>query len=134
ACELGINIPTGKDSLSMVQKYKDDAVYAPGTVIITASAEIEDIKKIVEPVMVNDVDSSLIYIDFSKDELNLGGSVFSQVINKLGISTPTIIDNAYFVRAFNAVQKLIKDGKIIAGHDISSGGMITTLLEMNFAN
>ncbi len=134
ACDLGINIPTGKDSLSMVQKYKDDVVYAPGTVIITASGEVEDIKKIVEPVMINDVNSSLIYIDFSRDELNLGGSVFSQVINKLGISTPTITDNAYFAKAFNAVQKLIKDGKIIAGHDISSGGMITTLLEMNFPN
>jgi phosphoribosylformylglycinamidine synthase len=134
ACDLGINIPTGKDSLSMVQKYKDDAVYAPGTVIITASGEIEDIRKIVEPVLVNDTNTSLIYIDFSKDELNLGGSVFSQVINKLGGSTPTITDNTYFARAFNAVQKLIKDGKILAGHDISSGGMITTLLEMNFAN
>ena len=134
ACELGINIPTGKDSLSMVQKYKDEAVYAPGTVIITASGEVDNIRKIIEPVMLNDPDSSLIYIDLSNDEYNLGGSAFSQIINKLGDSTPTIADSKYFVKAFNAVQKLIKEGKVLAGHDISSGGMLTALLEMNFAN
>ena len=134
ACELGINIPTGKDSLSMVQKYKEDKVYAPGTVIITASGEVENIRKIVEPVLVNDENSSLVYIDFSKDKFNLGGSSFAQILNKLGESTPTISDNKYFVKTFNAIQKLIKEDKILAGHDISSGGMLTTLLEMNFAN
>jgi phosphoribosylformylglycinamidine synthase len=134
ACELGINIPTGKDSLSMVQKYKDDKVFAPGTVIITASGEVENIRKIIEPVVINDEGSSLIYIDFSKDQFKLGGSAFAQVINKLGDSTPTIIDSNYFARTFNAIQDLIKESKIIAGHDISSGGMLTTLLEMNFAN
>jgi len=134
ACELGINIPTGKDSLSMVQKYKDDKVYAPGTVIITASGEVENIRKIVEPVLINDENSSLIYIDFSKDKFNLGGSSFAQIINKLGESTPSVTDSKYFVKTFNAIQKLIKEGKILAGHDISSGGMLITLLEMNFAN
>ncbi len=134
ACELEINIPTGKDSLSMVQKYKDDKVYAPGTVIITASGEVENIRKIAEPVLIHDENSSLIYIDFSKDNFNLGGSSFAQIINKLGESTPTVTDSKYFAKAFNAIQKLIKEGKIIAGHDISSGGMLITLLEMNFAN
>ncbi len=65
AMELGINIPTGKDSLSMTQKYKDQVVYAPGTVIISAAAEVTDIRKIVEPVVVNDPDTRIIYIDFS---------------------------------------------------------------------
>ncbi|MBL4669912.1 MAG: phosphoribosylformylglycinamidine synthase [Flavobacteriales bacterium] len=134
ACNLGINIPTGKDSLSMVQKYKDDAVYAPGTVIISASGEVSDIKKVVEPTLVNDENTSLVLVDFSKCSFDLGGSSFAQVLNKLGDSTPTICDDDYFARAFNTVQKLINDGAILAGHDISAGGLITTLLEMNFPN
>ena len=134
ACNLGINIPTGKDSLSMVQKYKDDAVYAPGTVIISASGEVSDVKKVVEPTLVNDEETSLIVVDFSRCKMELGGSSFSQVINKLGEVSPTICDDAYFARAFNAIQKLINQGLVLAGHDVSAGGLITTLLEMNFPN
>jgi phosphoribosylformylglycinamidine synthase len=134
ACDLGINIPTGKDSLSMVQKYKNDKVVAPGTVIITASAEVADVKQIVEPLLVVDENTSLIYIDFSEDKFQLGGSVFAQVVNCIGTTAPTVNDNKYFARAFDTVQKLIKEGKVLAGHDISSGGLITALLEMNFAN
>ena len=135
ACDLGVNIPTGKDSLSMVQKYPNgEKVYSPGTVVISASGHVSDIKKIVEPVMVNDTDTDLLYIDFSKDNFELGGSVFGQIRNQLGKTTPTIKDNTYFVKVFNAVQDLIKAGKILAGHDVSEGGLITALLEMNFAN
>ena len=135
ACDLGINIPTGKDSLSMVQKYPNgEKVYSPGTVVISASGEIDDIKKIVEPVVVTDTTTDLLYIDFSKDGFEIGGSVLGQVVNRLGKKTPTITDNAYFAKAFNAVQELIKADKVLAGHDISEGGMITALLEMNFAN
>jgi phosphoribosylformylglycinamidine synthase len=135
ACDLGINIPTGKDSLSMVQKYPDgEKVYAPGTVVISASGEIADVKKIVEPVVVTNTNTSLLYIDFAKDGFEIGGSVLGQVINKLGKQTPTVTDNAYFAKAFNAVQDLIHADKVLAGHDISEGGMITALLEMNFAN
>lgn len=134
ACELGINIPTGKDSLSMTQKYKGETVYAPGTVIITASGEIADIKKIVEPVMVNDESSSLILVDFSQGGFHLGGSAFAQIINQLGAQTPTVTDSSYFAKAFNAIQELIANRQILAGHDVSAGGMITALLEMNFAN
>ncbi len=134
ACDLGINIPTGKDSLSMVQKYKDDKVYAPGTVIITASAEVSDVRRIVEPVMVNNENSTLIYVDFSNEKFNLGGSSFAQILNQIGEKTPTVNDNNYFARAFNGVQHLINQNFVLAGHDVSSGGIITTLLEMNFAN
>ncbi len=134
ACDLGINIPTGKDSLSMTQKYKNDVVYAPGTVIITASGEVSDVRKIVEPVIVNDENTALIYIDLSKEEYKLGGSSFAQVLNKLGADAPTIIDTKYFANAFNTVQELIKSGQVLAGHDISAGGMVTALLEMTFAN
>ncbi|MBE9481876.1 MAG: phosphoribosylformylglycinamidine synthase, partial [Bacteroidetes bacterium] len=135
ACELGINIPTGKDSLSMTQKYSNgNVVFAPGTVIISAAAEVKNIKKIISPVLINDLDTSLIYIDFSKDKFNLGGSSFSQVVNELGKTTPTVKDAEYFKKTFNVIQELITRNKIIAGHDISAGGIITTLLEMTFGS
>ncbi|NOZ47427.1 MAG: phosphoribosylformylglycinamidine synthase [Chlorobi bacterium] len=133
ALELGINIPTGKDSLSMTQKYDNDVVYSPGTVIISASAEVNSIKRIIEPVLKNNLNSKLLYIDFSKDERKLGGSSFGQIMNKLGDNVPTVKDGAYFKKAFNIIQNLISEEKILAGHDISAGGMITTLLEMCFA-
>lgn len=133
ACALGVNIPTGKDSLSMTQKYKNDVVYAPGTVIISASGEVSDIRKIIEPVLVVDSSKPLYYIDFSKAPKSLGGSSLAQTLSQLGESTPTVADAAYFVKAFNAIQELIENQLILAGHDISSGGILTTLLEMCFA-
>jgi phosphoribosylformylglycinamidine synthase len=135
ALALGINIPTGKDSLSMTQKYADGTeVYSPGTVIITAGGEVTDIRKVVEPLLVNDLGTTILYIDLSKSPLDLGGSSFAQSINKLGTSTPTIADPTYFVKVFNAIQTLVSEEKILAGHDISAGGLITTLLEMTFGN
>ena len=134
AIALGINIPTGKDSLSMTQKYSDHVVYSPGTVIISAAGEVNDIRKIVEPVIVNDPGTSLLYIDMSRDSLKPGGSSFSQILNRLGNEVPSVKDPAYFADVFNAIQTLISDGKILAGHDISAGGMLTTLLEMCFSN
>jgi phosphoribosylformylglycinamidine synthase len=134
AIALGINIPTGKDSLSMTQKYGDQVVYSPGTVIISASGEVSDIRKIVGPVIVNDPYTSLLYIDFSRDTLKTGGSSFAQVRNKIGDEVPTVTDAAYFRDAFNTIQELINKGLILSGHDISAGGMLTTLLEMCFSN
>ncbi len=135
AIELGINIPTGKDSLSMTQKYgKDDVVYSPGTVIISTVGEIIDINKMISPVLKNEADSQLIYLDFSKDEFQLGGSSFAQIVNKLGTQTPDVKDSKYFANAFTTLQQLILDEKVLAGHDISAGGMITALLEMCFAD
>jgi phosphoribosylformylglycinamidine synthase len=134
AIALGINIPTGKDSLSMTQKYKDQVVIAPGTVIITAAGEVKNIRKIVEPVIVNDPYTSLLYIDMSRDEFKLGGSSFAQVINKVGKEVPNVNDPSYFVTVFNIIQDFILNDNILAGHDISAGGMITTLLEMCFSN
>jgi len=134
ACALGVNIPTGKDSMSMTQKYKNDVVYAPGTVIISASGEVTDVKKVVEPVLANDPGKTVYLVDFSKSAKSLGGSAFSQIINKLGNETPTVADAAYFVKAFNAVQEQVENKNILAGHDISSGGLVTTLLEMCFTD
>ncbi len=134
ACELGINIPTGKDSLSMTQKYGDEKVYAPGTVIISAGAEVSDIKKIISPVLINKHNTYVYYIDFSFDTFKLGGSAFAQSLNKLGNEVPSVQDAEYFKLAFNAIQELIEKDLILAGHDISAGGMITALLEMCFGN
>jgi phosphoribosylformylglycinamidine synthase len=133
AIELGINIPTGKDSLSMKQKYPNDEVIAPGTVIITAGGNCTDVKKVVEPILQKD-GGSIYYINLSQDEYKMGGSSFAQVLNKIGKDAPTIKDSAFFKRAFNAIQELILDEQILAGHDIGSGGLITTLLEMCFAD
>lgn len=134
ASALGINIPTGKDSLSMTQKYGNEKVYSPGTVIISAGAEVSDVKKIIQPVIVNDVESSIYFIDFSFDSFKLGGSAFAQSLNSLGSEVPTVTDAEYFVDTFNTIQHLIEHNYILSGHDISAGGMLTTLLEMCFAN
>jgi phosphoribosylformylglycinamidine synthase len=134
ACALGINIPTGKDSMSMTQKYKNDVVYAPGTVIISASGEISDVRKVVEPNLVIDETKEILFIDFSFSERALGGSAFAQAVNRIGKTAPTVSDAEKFVNAFNTIQKLIEQELILAGHDIGSGGLITTLLEMCFSS
>jgi len=133
AIELGINIPTGKDSLSMKQKYPNDEVIAPGTVIISAAGNCTDIKKVVEPVLQKNGES-IYYINLSQDDFKLGGSSFAQIRNTIGKETSTIKDAAFFKNAFNTIQDLIGESQILAGHDIGSGGLITTLLEMCFAD
>ncbi|PKP52076.1 MAG: phosphoribosylformylglycinamidine synthase [Bacteroidetes bacterium HGW-Bacteroidetes-1] len=133
--ELGINVPTGKDSLSMTQKYPDGSkVLAPGTVIVSAVAEVSNIRKAVMPLLKNDLNTELLYIDLSGDDFHLGGSSLAQVQNKLGVNAPDVTNAEYLSKTFNTVQSLIIEGLILAGHDVSSGGLLTTLLEMNFAN
>ncbi|HZX74643.1 MAG TPA: phosphoribosylformylglycinamidine synthase subunit PurQ, partial [Cyclobacteriaceae bacterium] len=109
-----------------------EVVYSPGTVIISAVAEVSDIRKSISPALEPIAGSKLLYIDFSKDTFKLGGSSFGQVLNQLGTEAPSILDENYFVNAFTSVQQLIEQGLVLAGHDISSGGLITTLLEMCF--
>ena len=134
-CAIHVNVPTGKDSLSLTQQYPNgDKIIAPGTVIVSAGGEVSDVKKVVSPVLVNDKNSSIYHIDFSFDEQRLGGSAFAQSMGKIGSDVPTVENPEYFVDCFNAVQELIRKGWIMAGHDISAGGLITTLLEMTFAN
>ncbi|MBK9291273.1 MAG: phosphoribosylformylglycinamidine synthase [Bacteroidetes bacterium] len=133
--ELGINVPTGKDSLSMTQKYPDGTkVLAPGTVIVTAVGQTSDVKKVVNPVLVPDFKSKLLYISFADQQFHLGGSSFYQTLNKVGGHAPDTTGADSFVRAFGAVQQLIANGLVLSGHDVSAGGLITTLLEMNFPN
>ena len=134
-CALRVNVPTGKDSLSMTQKYPDGSkIISPGTVIVSSGGEVSDVKKVVSPVLVNKADSTLYHIDFSFDTLKLGGSAFAQILGKVGSDVPTVKNPEYFRDAFTAVQELVEKGLILAGHDISAGGLITTLLEMCFAN
>ncbi len=131
--ELGINVPTGKDSLSMKQKYKDSEVISPGTVVISAAANCTNIANVVEPVLQKD-SGVIYYINLSRDGYKLGGSSFGQVLNAVGNEAPTIKDAAYFKSVFNSIQTLIKNKQIAGGHDVASGGLITTLLELCFAD
>ncbi len=130
---LGINVPTGKDSLSMKQKYKDGDVISPGTVIISAAGNCNDITKVVEPVLQKN-EGAIYYINISKDNYKLGGSSFAQIRNKIGNEAPTVRDPEHVKNTFNTIQSLIKDKQIVAGHDVASGGLITTLLELCFAD
>lgn len=133
AIDLGINVPTGKDSLSMKQKYPDQEVISPGTVIISAAANCNNITNVIEPVLRRN-GGDIYYINLSQDQFKLGGSSFAQILNKVGNEAPNVKDAGYVKTVFNTIQLLIKDQKIVAGHDVASGGLITTLLEMCFAD
>ena len=132
AIRLGINIPTGKDSLSMKQQYKNESVTAPGTVIISSSGHCNEITKVVTPNIRRD-GGSIYYLNLSSEKHTLGGSSLGQILNQIGDHAPGIKDPDLFKITFNTIQRLIKKSKINAGHDISSGGMIVSLLEMCFS-
>ena len=134
ALDLGINIPTGKDSLSMKQKYPDGSeVISPGTVIVSAAGHCVDRAAVVEPVFRKD-GGPIYLLDLSGEACQLGGSSYAQTRNRVGDEAPSVADAGAFARAFDALQDLIKKGKILAGHDISAGGLLTCLLEMCFAD
>src|SRR5690606_13761346 len=133
AIALGINVPTGKDSLSMKQQYPEGEVLSPGTVIVSAAGHCDAIEKVVEPVLQRD-GGDILYIDLSGDGHKLGGSSFAQILNGIGDEAPSVLDAAYVKVVFNSLQRLIKAGKILAGHDVASGGLVTTLLELCFAD
>ena len=133
AIQLGLNIPTGKDSLSMKQKYPNEDVISPGTVIISAAGNCTDITKVVEPTL-NKKAQSIYYLNLSSDDHKLGGSAFAQILNKVGTKAPDIKNPEYFKNAFNTLQNLVNQNLIAAGHDVASGGLITTLLEMCFSD
>ena len=133
AIDLGINVPTGKDSLSMKQKYPDGEVISPGTVIISAAGNCNEITKVVEPLLQID-GGNIYYINISQDDFKLGGSSFNQTLNTIGNESPDVKNTAFVKETFNTIQNLIQKDAITAGHDIASGGLITTLLEMCFAD
>lgn len=143
AIAIGVNIPTGKDSMSMTQKYPNgEKVLSPGTLIVTAAGQSNDVRATIHPVIKYTEDSEIIYIPFvkvgnSEEHFPLGGSAYAQIISKIGQKSADIDSPEYFKNCFNALQRGLFNGegnRVLAGHDISTGGMITTLLEMCFAN
>ncbi len=133
AIELGINIPTGKDSLSMAQKYEDKTVLSPGTVIISAGGQCSDIRQIQEPVLKSSAER-IYYLPLCEMDFELGGSSLGQILNKLGTKVPKVFSGKQVKAIFNTVQEAIKSNLLVSGHDVSSGGLITTLLEMCFSS
>ncbi|MAR98758.1 MAG: phosphoribosylformylglycinamidine synthase [Formosa sp.] len=133
AIALGINVPTGKDSLSMKQKYPEGDVLSPGTVVISAVAHCNGISKVVEPLFKTN-QGPVYYINISQDAFKLGGSSFAQILTSIGQQTPTVKSAEYVKSVFKTMQHLIHNKQIVAGHDISSGGLITTLLELCFSD
>lgn len=133
ASALGINIPTGKDSLSMTQQYPNgEMILSPGTLIISAMGAVSDVQQIVTPELSTEPNATLLYIDFSHAPLALGGSAYYQSRGFVGSDAPTVADSDYFAKAFDTVQKLIRTDKVLAGHDVSAGGLLVTLMEMAF--
>lgn len=135
AIALGINIPTGKDSMSMTQKYPSgEKVLSPGTLIISTVGQVSDITKTVHAAFER-TPAKVLYIPFDREaRFALGGSAYAQVCSAVGAECPDVRDPEYFARCFDAVQSLIEQEWVLAGHDISAGGLVTALLESQFAN
>ncbi len=117
----------------MKQKYAEGDVLSPGTVIISAAAHTNDFTKAIDPVFKLG-QGSVYYLNLSASKLQLGGSAFAQTRNAIGTTAPDVADAAYFKSAFTALQDAVQQGAICAGHDVSSGGLVTTLLELCFAS
>ncbi len=135
---LGLTIPVGKDSMSMKTKWDENgtekSVTSPMSLIITAFGVVEDIRKTVTPELRTDKgDTRLVAIDLSKGKKRLGGSCLAQVYKQLGNETPDVDSPEVLKGFFNAMQTLVRDEKVIAYHDISDGGLFTTVTEMAFA-
>jgi phosphoribosylformylglycinamidine synthase len=131
--QLGIAVDGGKDSLSMATRVGEEIVKSPRELVISAYATMPDITKVVTPDIKNAGHSQLIFIDIAKDQARLGGSTLAQVYGQIGNDSPDVDDPDMLKRVFHAIQKLISKNLILAGHDVSDGGLITTFLEMAFA-
>ena len=131
--QLGIAVDGGKDSLSMATRVGDEIVKSPRELVISAYATMPDITKVVTPDIKKPGQSKLIFIDIANRQARLGGSVLAQVYGQVGNESPDMDDPDILKRAFHAVQKLMSENLILAGHDVSDGGLITTFLEMAFA-
>jgi phosphoribosylformylglycinamidine synthase len=135
---LGLTIPVGKDSMSMKTKWEDNgeqkSVTSPMSLIITAFGAVEDIRKTVTPELRIDLgETRIVAIDLSKGKSRLGGSCLAQVYKHLGNETPDVDCPETLKGFFNAMQTLVRDEKLIAYHDISDGGLFTSVVEMAFA-
>ncbi|XP_025157374.1 phosphoribosylformylglycinamidine synthase isoform X2 [Harpegnathos saltator] len=133
--ELGIAIDGGKDSLSMAARVDQEIVKAPGTLVVSCYAPCPDIRCVVTPDLKAPAagrQGYLFFVDLSCDKSRLGGTALSQVYNQLGDDVPDVESARTLKNAFDATQLLIANDKILAGHDVSDGGLITCLLEMCF--
>ncbi len=135
---FGIAIDGGKDSLSMAAKVTNrdgsaEMVKSPGTLVISAYVTCPDITKTVTPDLKAPGQSKLLFIDLGSGRNRMGGSALAQVFAQVGDSSPDLDDPEIMIRTFTAVQQLVRDRSILAGHDRSDGGLATTLLEMAFS-
>jgi phosphoribosylformylglycinamidine synthase len=136
--EFGMAVDGGKDSLSMAAKVTNpdntsETVKSPGTLVISAYVTCPDITKTVTPDLKAPGKSKIIFIDLGNNQNRLGGSALAQVFGQVGDTSPDLDDPQLLTRTFNAVQQLVSERLILAGHDRSDGGLATTLLEMAFA-
>ena len=133
--DLDISVPVGKDSLSMRTKWDENStehvVKSPLSGVITAMAPVADVRTSVTPELNIDTPSKIIHVSLNNQK-RLAGSIFSEVTQSEFLNTPDVDDMDRFKKMFNAVQGLISEHKVLALHDVSDGGLITSLLEMAF--
>ncbi|KAK6630680.1 hypothetical protein RUM44_002849 [Polyplax serrata] len=130
--QLGIAIDGGKDSLSMAARVQSDTVKAPGTLVISTYAPCPDVRQIITPDLKRSTGSALVFVDLSGGMCRLGGSALAQCYGQIGDEVPDLDRPELLKSGFNTTQKLIQENKLVSGHDISDGGLITTILEMCF--
>lgn len=134
--KLGISIPVGKDSMSMQTKWDDGEeknVASPMSVVITAFSECPDVTKTLTPQLENNEKTTLLFIDLAAGKTRMGGSSLNLVNQLVSGKTPDLENPEFFKKFFHLIQTLNKENNILAYHDRSDGGLITTLLEMAFA-
>ena len=138
ACQaLDLSIPVGKDSLSMKTVWQDNgeqkSVISPLSLIISAFAPVEDVRKTVTPELKNVEDSVLLLVDLGNGKARMGGSAFGQVYNNMTGDAPDLDDTGRLKAFYNVIQQLVAEDKLLAYHDRSDGGLFATLVEMAFA-
>ncbi|WP_154953250.1 phosphoribosylformylglycinamidine synthase [Neisseria flavescens] len=138
ACQaLDLSIPVGKDSLSMKTVWQDGeekkSVVSPLSLIISAFAPVQDVRKTVTPELKNVEDSVLLFIDLGFGKARMGGSAFGQVYNNMSGDAPDLDDTGCLKAFYSVIQQLVAEDKLLAYHDRSDGGLFATLAEMAFA-
>ena len=138
ACQaLDLSIPVGKDSLSMKTVWQDNgaqkSVVSPLSLIISAFAPVEDVRKTVTPELKNVEDSVLLLVDLGNGKARMGGSAFGQVYNNMTGDAPDLDDTGRLKAFYNVIQQLVAEDKLLAYHDRSDGGLFAALVEMAFA-
>ena len=134
--EIGVSIPVGKDSLSMKTVWQDGAekksVVSPLSLIATAFAPVQDVRKTVTPDIKPVADSMLLLVDLGQGKARMGGSALTQVYGELGGEAPDI-EAGCLKKFYDVIQQLVQEDKLLAYHDRSDGGLFATLAEMAFA-